>query len=244
MTILPLFGAGNAETWRSRVLQSNLQDMLVLVFNKEIDFGTFVTKTRSEFLKLAVSLMRRWRSPEWFTVDDVQQELIFGAWKYVWKYDVKRAKGKSIGWFVVFNACAHAKTQLHKARGVTISGSPDRKVSRFELPLTSFGDDGEGVALLESILAETPRAEEALIEEKDRRLAVTRALKVCETPRERYAVLAIREAGSLDAAGRLLYDDFEHRIALRLPSEEHADRFVHRQARAVANRLDASVTPV
>lgn len=243
MTILPLFGAGNAETWRSRV-QSNLEEMLVLVYDKRIDFGTFVMRTKTEFLKLAAGLMRRWRAPEWHNIEDVQQDLLFGAWKHVWKFDVKKAKGKSISWFVVFNACAYAKTQLHKARGVTISGSPDRKISRIETPLSFFGVDGEGAALLDSILAETPRAEEALIEEKDRRLAVTRALKACETPRERYAVLAIRESGSLDAAGRLLYDDFKHRIALRLPSQEHADRFVHRQARTVATRLEASVTPV
>lgn len=221
---------------------SNLEKMLVLVRDKQIDFRTFVTNTKTEFLKLAASLLRRWRSPEWFTVDDVQQELMFGAWKYIWKYDAKRAKGKTIAWFVVFNAMAHAKTQLHKARGVTISGSPDRKISKIETPLTFFGDDGEGAALLESILAETPKAEEALIQEKDRRLAVTKALKVCQTPRERFAVLAIREAGSLDAAGGLLYDDFKHRIELRLPSEKHADRFVYRQARVVAARL--SVTPV
>ncbi len=223
---------------------SNLERMLVLVRDKRIDFGTFVTNTRREFYKLAFSLRRRWRSPEWFTVEDVQQELTFGAWKYIWEFDQKRAKGKSISWYVIFNAMAHAKTQLHKARGVTISGSPDRKVSQIEKPLTFFGDNGEGDNLLESILAETPRAEDALIEEHERRLAVTRALKVCQTPRERFAVLAIRQSGGLDAAGGLLYDDFKHRIELRLPSEEHADRYVRRQARAVALRLDAGVTPV
>lgn len=223
---------------------SNLEQMLVLVRDKRIDFSTFVRNTRTEFLKLASSLLRRWRAPEWFTVDDVQQELLFGAWRYIWKYNPRKAKGKSIAWFVVFNAMAYAKTKLHKARGVTISGSPDRKHSQIETPLSFFGDDGEGAALLESILAESPKAEDALIDEKDRRLAVTKALKVCQTPRERYAVLAIREAGSLDVAGSLLYDDFQHRIALRLPSEEHADRFVHRQARVVAARIEASVTPV
>lgn len=242
MSILPLFGAGNAETWRSRV--SNLEEMLVLVRDKRIDFGTFVKNTKTEFLRLAANLLRRWRSPEWFTAEDVQQELLVGAWKYIWKFDVKRSKGMSLSRYVVYNAMAHAKTQLHKARGVTISGSPDRKVSKIETPLTFFGDDGEGYNLIESILAETPKAEDALADEQERKAAVTKALKACETPRERYVVLAIREAGSLDAAGSLLYDDFEHRIALRLPSGEHAHRFVHRQARAVAARIEASVTPV
>jgi hypothetical protein len=145
---------------------------------------------------------------------------------------------------VVFNAMAFAKTNMHKARGVTISGSPDRKVSCIEIPVSQFGDDGDGDALLESILAEGAEAENALIAEETRVEAVTRALKVCQNSRERFAVLAIREAGSLDAAGRLLYEDFDHRIALRLPSEEHANRFVYRQARVVADRLEACVTPV
>lgn len=222
---------------------SNLEEMLVLVHGKRIDFGTFVAKTRLEFHKLACTLMRRWRSPEWFTTEDVEQELYFGASKYIWKYDVKRSKGKSIQKFVVYNAMSHAKRQLHMARGVTISGSPDRKVSKIEMPLTYFGDDGEGMALLESILAETPKAEDALIAEEDRKAAVALVLKACDTEKERLVVLAIGEAGSLDAAGRLLYDDFDQRIMLRLPSEEHADRFVHRRASAVASRLGASVIP-
>lgn len=225
-------------------MKKNLEKMFGLLFNGEIDFKFFVDNTKVEFAKLAMSLARRWRLPMWHDLDDVQQDLKLGVWKYIHKYDAIRAKGKSLSWFVVFNAMAFAKTNMHKARGVTISGSPDRKVSCIEIPVSQFGDDGDGDALLESILAEGAEAENALIAEETRVEAVTRALKVCQNSRERFAVLAIREAGSLDAAGRLLYEDFDHRIALRLPSEEHANRFVYRQARVVADRLEACVTPV
>ena len=92
-----------------------------------------------------------------------------------------------------------------------------------------------------SILAEGARAEEELMEAQVRSRAATRALKACTSKQERYAVLAILESGSLDTAGRLLYDDVDHRTALRLGSEEHADRFVDKHARAVALRIGDDV---
>lgn len=214
---------------------SNLEKMLTLVRDGQIGFAEFVHKTQSEFARMACHLMRRWASPEWFTLEDMMQELYAATWKYLPKY--KSSFGVKLSRYIVFNAMAVAKTQLHKARGVTISGTPDKKRSNIETPLTMFGDDGEGEALMTSILNESPRAEDALIAEEDRKQAITVALKTCTSENERYAVLAIREAGSLDDAGRVLYDDFDHRIDLRLHSEAHADRFVLRQARAVARRL-------
>lgn len=219
---------------------SNLKEMLMLVRDGRIDFGEFVAGTRNEFRAMACHLMRRWTPPEWFTLDDIEQELYLGAWKYVPKFDPSR--GVALDRYIVFNAMSCAKTQLHKARGVTISGSPDKKASNVETPLTFFGDDGEGEALMTSILSENAKAEAELIDDEERKRAVAVALQACESSKERYTVLAIREAGSLDAAGRLLYDDIDHRITLRLASEEHADRFVLRHARAIASRVEVPVT--
>lgn len=214
---------------------TNLEKMLRLVRDEQITFAEFVTKTRTEFERMARHLLRRWASPEWFTIDDLVQELYVGAWKYIWRYDPKY--GVSLARYIVFNSMSAAKAHLHKSRGVTISGSPDKKVSNIESPISSLGESGE--AIIDSILSTLPAAEELLIEEEERSRAVQKALFACETPKERYAVLAIREAGGLDDAGRVLYDDIDHRIDLRLHSEEHADRFILRQARAIALRLDA-----
>ncbi len=229
----------------------NLRALLWLVRSGEINFEEFVTRTRKEYRQMAAYLLGRWVSPVWFNIEDVEQELYLGTWHFVWEYDETRAISKKtkkvipIDRYVVYNAMSKAKTQLHLARGVTISGSPDRKRSVIETPLTAFGEgDGEGEALMAMILAEEAVAETALIAEQARKKAVTATLKACESSRERYTVLAIREAGSLDAAGRLLYDDIDHRIALRLNSEQHAERFVSRHARAVAFRIDSRVNPV
>lgn len=228
-------------TWRSRV-STNLQNQLQLVHDEKIDFGEFVARTRREFHAMAMHLARRWTPPEWFTISDLEQELYLGAWKYVWRYDA--SKGTTLSRFVVYNAMTSAKTQLHKARGVTISGSPDRKLSTFEIPLSAFGEEGEGDLMLASLFSDEDKAEEKLIDNQHRKESVAKILKACETKQERYTVLAIREAGSLDAASRLLYDDMDHRIALRLVSEEHASRFVMRHAYAVAARVIDDVEPV
>lgn len=224
-------------------MKSNLESKLLALKEGQVDFGDFVTTTRREFRAMATHLLRRWAAPEWFTLDDAEQELYIGAWDYVWKFEP--SYGTPLARFVVYNAMGQAKRALHLARGVTISGSPDRKKSQFETPLSFFGSDGEGEALMESILGKpdtsTSLVEDELIADQERRRTIMTALTACENSKERYAVLAIREAGSLDGAARVLYDDIDHRIALRLASEEHADRFVRRQALAVAQRISCQV---
>lgn len=206
--------------------------MLGRVRDKSIDFGYFVRETRSEFRAMASALVRKW-NPGHMLVDDVEQELYLHAWSYVWKFDPSR--GVTIARFVVFNATHHAKREMHKARGVSTSGCPDNRAARCEAPLASFGDAGD--ALLALLRAETLDADAALIRTQECRRAATRALSACTTKKERYAVLAIREAGSLDTAGRLLYDDPDHRTTLRLGNEQQAERFITHHASAVARRI-------
>lgn len=216
---------------------SNLETMLSRVRGGEIDFGEFVAGTRVEFRGMALHLMRKWRAPEWFTEVDVEQELYLGAWKHIWKYDPDNEQGVTFARYIVYNAMACAKRELHKARGVPVHGSPDKKKSCFETPASFIGEDGEGEALIASLLAEEPRAEEALIESQTRKRSATEVLRACTTVHERYAVLAIREGGSVDEAARVLYEDIDHRITLRLGSENHAERFVQKHAGAVARRI-------
>lgn len=218
---------------------SNLELMLSRVRDGEIDFGAFVAHTRTEFRGMALFLMRKWKTPEWFIVDDVEQELYLGAWRCIWKYDADRGRKKGVTFarYIVFNAMAYAKREMHRARGVTVHGNPDKKRSCIETPASFLGDDGEDEALIASILAEGPRAEDEIVEHETRVRSATQALRACTTEKERYAVLAIREAGSVDEAGRLLYNDTDHRITLRLGSEDQAERFVQKHAGAVARRM-------
>lgn len=214
---------------------TNLEKQLALVLDGRITYGAFVSTTRREFTAMACFLARRWIPPTWMVPDDIAQELYLGAWLAIWGYDPTR--GKKLGEYVVYNAMSYAKRALHKARGAKLSGSADRNPSNIERPLASFGDDGE--ALAEMLLAQEPAAEQVMIDAEHRSESVERALQACETSRERVAILAISEAGDVDSGGRLLYDDLDTRIALRLGSEEHAARYITHAAGAVARRLDA-----
>lgn len=216
-------------------MATNLERQLARVRDGEIDFGQFVPATRREFRAMALYLLRRWRSPDWFTVEDVEQELYVEAWRHVWKFDPSR--GVSFTKYITWNVMGAAKRELHRARGAGLHGSPDRRPSRFESNLSSFGDDGEGDALLVG-LAEPAHAEDAAIAAQECRRAATSALAACASPSERYVVLAIREAGTVDGAAQVLYDDVDHRTTLRLGCEASAERFVRRHALAVAMRVE------
>lgn len=222
---------------------SNLENMLWLLRDGRVDFGAFVVATRTEYRAMARYLLRRWPSPEWFSAEDAEQELYVETWRHVWGYagadggyvDFDPSRGVTLSRWVVYGAMGKTKRALHKARGVTISGSPDRKLSRVETPASFLGE--EGAALIESILATPATAEHELSQAEETRRAATRALRACATPKERYAVLAIREAGSLDGAGRVLYDDVDHRTTLRLGCEAQAERFITKHAGQVARRI-------
>lgn len=213
----------------------------------QITFEQFVDKTRKDFFLLASRLLQRWSSPPWFSVDDAEQELYLGAWNYIWRFEDAKgeAKGVTIERYVVFNAMSQAKRELHRARGVALGGSPDRKISNFEATLSSIGEEGDGDRLL-SLLYDPPIAEETIIEHQEKKRATKKMLKVCETVEESVVVLAIKKAGSLDEAGTVLYNNFDRRIQFRLGSESKAEKFVLRHAKALAKRAQEQsngVTP-
>ena len=225
-----------------------LEGLLRDLRDGKIDFGTYVVGTRTEYRAMAAYLLRRWTAPEWLTQEDVEQELYVSTWKHVWGYvgedggfvDFDSTRGVSLSRWVVFGAMVAAKRALHKARGVTISGSPDRKPSQFETPASFLGDDGD--SFLESILAEAPAAEREIGKVQETRKKATAALRACASTNERYAVLAIREAGSIDGASRVLFEDQEHRAALKLRTPNAAEKFVREHAYAVALRIDGDAT--
>jgi hypothetical protein len=217
---------------------TNLERQLTQLVDGRITFTAFRNATRREYEKMATYLMRRWIPPSWCVLEDVVQELYLGTW--IWTWEWQDFRGPSLSRFVVFNAMAHAKRALHKARGAKLSGSQDRNPSHIERPLSSYGVDGEGDAMAELLLAEDAIAETKLVQVEERKASVAVVLGACETTSERIAILAIAEAGDVDGGGALLYDDLDARLALRLASEEHAARFIARVASGVVERLEMS----
>lgn len=215
---------------------ASLETTLALVRDGRIGFEQLMTDAQRQFRAMAAYLARRWTPPAWMTLEDIEQELYLGAWKHLWEWE--EGRGPSLGTYVVYNSISSAKRSLHKARGAKLSGSPDKNPSRIEKPLSVFP---EGEALAAAMLAEDPVQEEALILAEDRDAAMKRAFEACETSRERVAVLAIIEGGSIEGGAAVLYDDMRTRVALRLGSEKHAERWVFREAHTAMERL--SINP-
>lgn len=140
--------------------------MLALIRDGRMTPDAFFKKTRSHWAGAAAYLMRRWRAPSWLEIDELIQELMLGAWLAIWRYE--EGRGKTIQEFVDWNAIDFAKKKFHKARGAGLHGSPDRRLSRFEIPFTCFeSDDGDGVenmiAPTNSVAAETIDAHRAMV---------------------------------------------------------------------------------
>lgn len=220
-----------------------LEKNLALLLDGRSTFTAFARATRREYERMAAHLARRWVPPSWCAEEDVVQELYVGTWACIGRWDPSR--GPSLARYVVFNAMSHAKRSLHKARGAKLSGSADRNPSRIERTFDPAPRSDEELssfdAMVGRILVEEAIAEAAIIAGEERAVAIEAIVRACETPRERQAVMAIAQAGDIDAGGQLLYDDFDTRIRLRLPSEEHAARYVARTAAAVVGRMGTSL---
>lgn len=218
-----------------------LEKVLRQLWAQEIGFVEFKRESHADFNRVARHLMRRWQLPEWFTIEDVEQELYLGAWRTVPKFDPSR--GVTLSRFTLYGAISTTKRAMHRARGAARSRTPDRTPSCFELPasrLVAEDAEGSGAAFFDIVAANVstaPTIEEKIISVEEVQRSATKALKACRSRRERRVVLAIRSSGSLDNAGRYLYDDIDRRVENRLGSETQADRFVRWYARAVARRV-------
>lgn len=218
---------------------SNLETQCERVLDHRITFASFMRATKTEFTRMAKHLLRRWVPPTWMTPEDLVQELYLGAWiMFFGPTPFDPSRGVKLSKYIAWNAMGHAKRALHKARGAQLHGSADCNPSNIEKPFTAFDrDDREGESFVDLLVADEPNAEQVMIVAETRSEAIERAMRSCNTARERVAIIALDQGGSVDGAGRVLYDDFDTRIALRLGSEEHATRYVTRAASAVADRL-------
>lgn len=227
---------------------TNMRRNLELLLDGRIDFGAFARATRTEYERMAAYLTRRWVPPAWCSDEDIVQELLVGTWLRVWDFDQAWAKRKGVDLvkFAVYNAMAHAKRKLHKARGAKLSGTADKNPSRLERPFDPMPAQSEGGSSWDEhvvgLLREEPAAERDLIAAEERAAAVEEVLRACATPRERQVVMAIVRAGDVDGGGALLYDDFGTRADLRLDSERRAARYAATVAAEVVSRVTTTAS--
>lgn len=158
----------------------------------------FFAQSRIVWQRLARNLLRRWKAPAWYSHEEVEQELMLAAYDFVWKFDPTRAKGRTIGGYVAWNAVDKAKKQLHVARGAKLSGDADKNPSRIETPFSVYEVSPDEVDLFS--------ATEAIQEEWfERQEAIAEAERKFTTERERLAVRVLAEnSGSVEDAAEQL----------------------------------------
>ena len=157
-----------------------MRQLLESVRAGECDFGTFASLTRPRWLGMARRLLRKW-DPRWgVSVDDVAQELLLAAWKFLPKWQEGRA---DIERFVVFNAHASARDWLHRQRGASSSSGATRRESL--LPVFEVEE-----------LATEPMQERALA----LLYRMEELLAYAQSPQQIAAVRAVFRTGSVDGA--------------------------------------------
>jgi len=195
-------------------------------------FDEFAVRTRDRWRQLVRYLLKRWRISRWVDTEDLEQDMLLGAWNSVWKFDP--ARGVALDAYVVYNAVDKAKKAMHRYRGAKRSGNADANPSRMEFGFHERADDEHGgERWAEEHLAQEPSHEDRV----EVREAIDRALRHCRTEAEREVVLAVVKTDDLAAAAEALYADPEARRRCRMGSEKQAARVVVRAAREVAERL-------
>jgi hypothetical protein len=207
-----------------------------LLRDGRITFDEFARRTLPYWRRQAASLMRRWRQPLWVSIDDVVQDLLLAANRFVWEWDPSR--GTSLIGFVTYNAYDKAKKRAHAQRGAKRSGNADSNPSRMERPVSSYPDRGEPDAepWWTRLLA-SPATQHEALEEEER---AEEALGACRDALEHRVLRRLREGAQLHEVVESLYADDELRLELGFASERDAARRVVEAAVAVAGRLSAA----
>jgi hypothetical protein len=202
-----------------------LEDLLLQVRAGDMTFAEMVRASKKTWENHAQYIARRWRGPNWHGLEDLEQELLLGAWRAIWDYDPTVPNAPTIDRYVIWNAVDRAKKRQHKARAVRLHGNPDGEKSRFDMPAGSFssGDITESM--------ESPATQELHLGQ------IEHALSACRTRRERLAIRTLAQTGSVLHAASALYEDEGARRVLGVGSPRAAGRAVRRAVRDVAERV-------
>lgn len=187
----------------------------ILAMNALVDqretFAEFERRTRKDWRRVAEFLLSKYRVPLAVEVEDVVQELLFHAWRYVAAYDP--ARSKEPGHFVLFSAISRTKRWLNKQRGAA-SG---RELSRHDV---AFCEAFEQEPELETDGDQETKAEHELI--------LGRLLEGCRTVQETICLVAVWRIGDTEAAAIELYRDVDTRMKCRFDSRSDARRGTRR----------------
>jgi hypothetical protein len=190
---------------------------------QEIDFDEFVKRTASWWRMRAGCLVKRYVLPQWFDVQDANQELLLWAWTAVYQYDPSR--GTQLGRYVDWNAMKRTVKTMQKVRGV--EQHRRRGAPRFEIPMNRFPEDK-----LPPDPVFEPCSEQAAQREEEFRIL----FGLCETAEEHAVVAALDGGGEVEEIAERLFSVTLSRMSCCLVDEGHARSVVYKVLRGLAKK--------
>lgn len=179
---------------------------------------------------VAKRVMRMLRCPDWYSVEDLIQELRLSAWLKAWTFDEDR--GVDVGHYVLWGLFADGKKRAHAAR----HGRRRKDELTRDVPIEAR----RGAWLYGAEPAEDESPAVPAYTEPDQGLAREhlQALgQACRSDADRLVLAAILSEGALVPAARALMRDEQVRRKLGLTSDVEAEEVVARAARRVVLRL-------
>lgn len=184
--------------------------MNALVEGRET-FAEFFGRTKKDWTRVADFLLAKYKVPLAVESEDVVQELLLHASRYVSKFDP--ARSAEPGRFVLFSAISRTKRWLNKQRGA--AGS--RELSRYDVAFCeAFESDPE---------IEVEGNQEVSAEHD---LMLGRLLEGCRTVTESICLVAVWRVGDAEAAAIELYKDADARLKCRFDCKSEARRGTRR----------------
>lgn len=176
-----------------------------------VRFDDFARRSWEDWQRIARYSLRRWGLVGKVDSDDVQQELLLGAWKAIARFDSGRSEEKWFGHFVVFGAITHARKRF---------------VSKRIGPAPTFVDLDKAVLRLPTVMPHDGHVHALQLVER-----------ACSEPKRRGAVVAFMRHGCLAKAAAALYDDPRTRLNHRFVSRGHARCAVRRHVELAVRRV-------
>lgn len=221
-------------------MSDEFERALMNLRNDTASFRDFVRDTTHVWQRFAVYLCKRWKPPLGVDEDDVRQELIAAAWRFVHEWEPER--GVSISRYVRYNALDKGKKFLLRQRNTCRrDGSAPARVP-VAFTCLERSDDEPGSAQ-ERLTRVEPDTVETALTERDRRRQIDRALEHVAylfTPLEHDCLAhLIRSGGSLDETADRILNDPQLCQALRVGTEDAALE----AARTILTKVLDVITP-
>jgi Sigma-70 region 2 len=213
-------------------MSEKLATELRLLRGKKITFTAFYRTTRQEWQRMALSLHRNWKLPPTVTVDDVEQELLLGAWLAVRKF--VPSKGMTLVGYVVWCSHSRATKWIHKQRGA--EQHRRKGASQFAICISATARDAEASSRLLERHADTSAGDE----ESHDYAEVLRSLPDLATSEAGRQALKhfIDAQGNVEEAARQWHAKREHRELFDLGrTRERATQIIRDEVRGVRRAL-------